>query len=204
MPATFYSRFGKRALDLFLVLLSAPLTLLIVLACAIAIRREGGPAFFWQERLGRNGRVFRILKLRTMVEDADVKLAQHLAENPAALQEWSFTQKLGNDPRVTKAGRFFRNTSLDELPQVWNVFLGDMSLVGPRPMTVEQGPLYSGTAYYTLRPGITGPWQVADRHKSAFAVRAGHDTLYAREVSFKTDVRILMQTVAVVLRCTGI
>lgn len=203
-PTSFYRRFGKRSFDLFLVLLAAPLTLPILLACAIVIRREGGPAFFWQKRVGRDGRVFRILKLRTMVEDADAKLEQYLTEHPEAQREWSFTQKLTNDPRVTKAGHFFRRTSLDELPQMWNVLRGEMSMVGPRPMTVEQVPLYCGTAYYSLRPGITGPWQVSARHKSAFAARAGHDTLYARTVSFRTDVRVLRQTVAVVLRCTGI
>lgn len=199
-----YNRFGKRELDLALCLLAAPFVLLVVGLMALAVRLEGGPVFYRQKRLGQNGRVFEILKIRTMVLDADRKLKDYLASNPEARAEWDHNQKLINDPRITRVGRFLRRTSLDELPQLWNVFRGDMAIVGPRPMTVEQAPLYPGTAYYRLRPGITGPWQVSDRHETSFAARAIYDTAYAQSLSFREDLSILGKTVGVVLRCTGV
>lgn len=202
-PRSIYGRFGKRELDFLLVVLAAPLILVVVLVCAAAIRLEGGPVFFRQKRLGRGGRVFDVLKLRTMVVDAEQKLEQYLAANPAAREEWDRTQKLKRDPRVTRVGRFLRRTSFDELPQMWNVLVGDMSLVGPRPMTVDQGPLYPGTAYYAVRPGITGPWQVSDRNNCSFAGRAKYDADYEADLSFATDLSILLRTVSVVVRGTG-
>ncbi len=203
-PRSFYGRFGKRELDLVLVILAAPLVLLLVAFCAIAIRLEGGPVFYRQKRLGRNGRVFELLKLRTMVPDAEARLEAYLTAHPEARAEWDRNQKLRNDPRVTRVGRFLRCTSLDELPQMWNVLTGDMSLVGPRPMMVEQGPLYPGTAYYAVRPGITGPWQVSDRHETTFAARATYDSIYVRNLSFPGDLALLARTVSVVLRGTGV
>lgn len=198
-----YRAGGKRALDLVLVLLSLPLAVLILLPVVIAVRRDGAPAFYRQDRVGRGGRSFRILKIRTMVPDADAALARLCAEDPALRAEWARNQKLAEDPRITPAGRFLRRTSIDELPQLWNVLTGDMSLVGPRPMTVAQKPLYPGTAYFKLRPGITGPWQVSARHETSFAERAVYDTAYERAMSLREDVRLLLRTVAVVLRCRG-
>ena len=120
-----------------------------------------------------------------------------------ARREWDQTQKLKYDPRVTALGRFLRKSSLDELPQLWNVFTGDMSLVGPRPMMPNQRDIYPGTAYYDLRPGLTGLWQISDRNNCTFAKRAEFDTEYERCVSLRTDVTILFKTVGAVARGTG-
>ena len=138
-----------------------------------------------------------------MVSDADARLDAYLVRSPLARHEWESTQKLKSDPRITPFGHFLRKCSLDELPQLWNVLKGDMSIVGPRPMMVCQKEIYPGTDYYDLRPGITGPWQVSARNDSTFAARAGFDTSYNREVSFMTDVRLILATVRVVLRGTG-
>jgi lipopolysaccharide/colanic/teichoic acid biosynthesis glycosyltransferase len=141
--------------------------------------------------------------MRSMVVDADARLADHLAADPAARAEWDATQKLKNDPRITRVGRVLRKCSIDELPQLWNVVTGDMSLVGPRPMMPQQQALYPGRAYFALRPGITGPWQVSKRNESTFAERAVFDEAYQRNLSFTTDLGLLMATVRVVLRGTG-
>lgn len=204
-PATggLYERQVKRWIDVLLILLAAPFVLPLVLVLALLVRRDGGPAFYVQDRVGLDGRIFRLWKLRTMEVDADARLAAHLAADPALQAEWARTQKLRNDPRVTRIGRLLRKTSIDELPQLWNVFKGDMSLVGPRPMMPDQRALYPGRAYYRMRPGLTGPWQVSDRNKTSFASRAEFDAEYERRMSIGTDVAILFLTVWVVLRGTG-
>jgi lipopolysaccharide/colanic/teichoic acid biosynthesis glycosyltransferase len=198
-----YARVLKRWLDVALVLAAAPLALPLVLALAFLVRRDGGPAFFLQERVGRGGRVFRILKLRSMVVDAEARLAAHLDADPALRAEWAANQKLRNDPRITAVGRFLRRSSLDELPQLWNVLRGEMSVVGPRPMLPEQRGLYPGRAYFRMRPGITGPWQVSDRNAVSFADRARFDADYAGRMSLLTDVVIMLLTVRAMLRGTG-
>ncbi|MEM6421078.1 MAG: sugar transferase, partial [Pseudomonadota bacterium] len=159
--------------------------------------------FYRQARLGRHGRVFRIWKLRTMVVDADARLEAYLARNPAARAEWDATQKLKHDPRITIVGRFLRKTSLDELPQLINVLTGQMSLVGPRPMMVNQRHLYDGDSYYHLRPGLTGLWQVSGRNDCRFVDRVRYDNTYAARISFLTDLGVMLRTVGVVLRGTG-
>ena len=123
--------------------------------------------------------------------------------NPEARLEWNSTQKLKADPRITRLGRLLRKTSMDELPQLWNVLIGDMSLVGPRPMMPSQRSLYNGTAYYALRPGITGPWQVSERNEVEFSQRAEFDREYEENVSLLTDLRLLVATTQVVIRGTG-
>lgn len=198
-----YRRSLKRFLDCGLVLLAAPFVAPLILLIALGVRMDGGPAFYSQERIGRNGRIFRIWKLRSMKVGADDLLEAHLAADPAARAEWASTQKLKADPRITRIGRPIRKVSLDELPQVWNVLKGDMSLVGPRPMMPEQAPLYPGVAYYEMRPGLTGFWQIRDRNRSTFAGRAAYDTRYAERLSLSTDLRVLAATVRVVLRGTG-
>lgn len=198
-----YRRHLKRAFDIAAVLLSVPFVLPVVLLLAIVIRRDGASAFYSQDRIGMNGRTFRLWKLRSMVPDADQRLETYLAENPEARAEWAETQKLKNDPRITPIGRLIRKTSLDELPQLWNVLIGTMSLVGPRPMMPDQVPLYPGKAYYALRPGLTGFWQISSRNETSFAGRATFDTRYARRLSFGTDLLVLFATVRVVLRGTG-
>jgi lipopolysaccharide/colanic/teichoic acid biosynthesis glycosyltransferase len=144
-----------------------------------------------------------MLKLRTMVADSDALLEQHLRDNPAARVEWDSTQKLKNDPRITRMGRFLRKTSMDELPQLWNVIAGDMSLVGPRPMMPDQQHLYPGIAYYSLRPGLTGPWQVTARNESEFCKRSEYDQAYDKELSLGTDILLLIRTLGVVMKGTG-
>ena len=193
----------KRALDLCLVVMSLPFVILVIGLLALIVALDGGRPFYFQSRIGRNGRVYRMWKLRSMVVDADSRLEAYLAANPAARAEWDLTQKLKADLRITRFGRILRKSSLDELPQLWNVLKGDMSLVGPRPMMVSQKALYPGTAYYRLRPGITGSWQVSDRNESSFAARAKFDLDYDRALSLRTDLKILMATVRVVLRATG-
>jgi lipopolysaccharide/colanic/teichoic acid biosynthesis glycosyltransferase len=138
-----------------------------------------------------------------MVMNADQKLEAHLAADPAARAEWDEMQKLRHDPRITRVGRLIRKSSLDELPQLLNVLMGDMSLVGPRPMMADQRALYPGRGYYDLRPGITGPWQVSERNATSFADRARFDDKYNQDLSLATDARILACTVKVVLRATG-
>ncbi|MFN3432691.1 MAG: sugar transferase, partial [Candidatus Sericytochromatia bacterium] len=194
----------KWLFDGIAVLLGAPFVVpILVLLALVIFLRDGANPFYSQDRVGKGGRLYRIWKLRTMVVDADSLLAAHLAANPAARREWDETQKLKDDPRITRIGRILRKCSLDELPQLWNVLKGDMSLVGPRPMMPEQRALYPGDAYYRLLPGITGPWQVSERNASSFAARAGFDAAYERSLSFGADMRLLLATVRVVTRGTG-
>lgn len=198
-----YRSVVKRLLDMVLVVMALPIVLPVVAMLALLIARDGHSPFYLQERVGRGGKVFKLWKLRTMVPDAKSHLEKHLAENDDARQEWDAYQKLTRDPRITKIGHFLRKSSLDELPQLWNVLRGEMSLVGPRPMMTEQRSLYSGHAYYTLRPGLTGLWQVSDRNGSTFAQRADFDAAYDKTVSLTTDVKIIVATVGVVVRGTG-
>lgn len=193
----------KRVLDVLLVVLTAPVWVSFILLTAAVVACDGHAPFYRQERVGRNGRVFRIWKLRTMVPDADARLKTYLAANPRARAEWEASQKLKHDPRITTVGRILRKTSLDELPQLLNVLQGDMSLVGPRPMMVSQVHLYHGEAYYRLRPGLTGLWQVSGRNECRFVDRVRFDEAYGRSMSFLTDLSIMTRTVGVVLRGTG-
>lgn len=200
----FYARHGKRALDLVLGSLALVLAAPVLAVLALALWVESGNPFFFQQRLGQNGRIFRMWKLRTMVPDAERKLADCLAADPALRREWALTQKLKRDPRITPLGRLIRMTSLDELPQIVNVLKGDMSLVGPRPMLPEQLPMYlHPEAYLTLRPGITGLWQVTARNEEAFALRAILDRDYLEGLSLAQDLRIIGATFGAVVQATG-
>lgn len=194
---------AKRSFDIAVTLLAVPIALAIICVLAPIIRRDGGTIFYSQNRIGRNGRIFTIWKLRSMVPNAEERLREHLASNPLAREEWDRTQKLMRDPRITSIGRYLRKYSIDELPQLWNVLAGHMSLVGPRPMFPEQRSSYLGLAYFELLPGLTGLWQVSARNQSSFADRAIYDTRYAETMSLATDVRIIMQTILVVVRGTG-
>ena len=193
----------KRALDVAFVLIALPLWLPLILVSALVVARDGHNPFYAQERVGRNGRIFRMWKLRSMVPDADARLTEHLANDPAAQDEWDSTQKLKDDPRITSFGRVLRKSSMDELPQLFNVLAGEMSLVGPRPMMVSQRDLYHGTSYYALRPGLTGFWQISNRNLCRFCDRVRFDNAYERSVSLRTDIAVLLRTVVVVLRGTG-
>jgi lipopolysaccharide/colanic/teichoic acid biosynthesis glycosyltransferase len=199
----FYRNFGKHFLDVLLVLVSSAVVVPLVAGLAAIVAMDGHGPFFRQKRVGRDGRVFTIWKLRTMVPDAEERLAEYLALNPEAQAEWEHAQKLRNDPRVTRVGRILRKTSLDELPQLVNVLTGDMSLVGPRPIMLNQGSLYPGTSYFALRPGITGPWQISERNDSSFPERAMYDNHYEASLSIGLDISILVRTVRVVASGTG-
>lgn len=203
-PQRIYRHFGKPILDLMFLIAALPVTLPIVLLCAAALWFEGGHPFYRQARLGKDGRIFWIVKLRTMVRDADQLLEQYLNDDPALAEEWRTTQKLRNDPRVTRLGAVLRATSLDELPQLWNVLKGEMSIVGPRPMLPEQLPLYGDPEpYFALRPGLTGLWQVSVRNETEFSDRARLDAAYYADLSCRFDMALLLRTVGVVLRRTG-
>lgn len=202
-----YAAFGKRVLDVALILLMAPVVVPVMAVILLVTMVQGGRPLYVQERLGRDGRRFRCWKVRTMVHDVDAELRRILDRDPGLAAEWAAHQKLSRDPRITRFGHILRRSSLDELPQLWNVLRGDMSLVGPRPFLPEQAPLYAGgnrdAAYFRLRPGLTGLWQVSRRNAGTFAERAEYDAEYGRDVSLMRDLAILARTVGVVLRATG-
>lgn len=199
----FFQRAGKIIFDWLFVLASLPVVVPLIGVLALLVALDGSSPFYRQWRVGRNGKLFRLLKLRTMVPDAEHILQDYLDQNPKARDEWEHKQKLRHDPRITRVGRFLRKSSIDELPQLWNVLCGDMSLIGPRPMMADQRALYPGSAYYFMRPGITGSWQVSDRNESSFIERAKFDTEYYENISLKADLSIFMKTIGVVLRGTG-
>ena len=204
--ARLYQRVFKRLIDTLLVVVSLPIVVLVIGGLALIIRRDGGPAFFVQPRVGLNGEVFPCFKLRTMHVDAEARLAEMCATDPIIAAEWHRDQKLRIDPRITKVGCFLRRSSLDELPQLFNVLRGEMSIVGPRPFLPSQEELYrraGGRAYYAMRPGITGSWQVAGRGDTRFVDRVGFDDNYHSRLSFREDLMILLKTVGVVIKSTG-
>ena len=180
------------------------LPVFLVIAGLIFAQRDGGAILFGQQRVGRFGRHFKCFKFRSMCPDADLRLRALLETSAQACDEWHQTHKLRNDPRVTRLGRFLRSTSLDELPQLWNVLRGDMSLVGPRPITQHEieGPYvrFDGCReYLTVRPGITGLWQVSGRSLLAYENRVALDKSYVRNFSLSQDAAILFRTISVVL-----
>ncbi|TCL00729.1 lipopolysaccharide/colanic/teichoic acid biosynthesis glycosyltransferase [Shimia isoporae] len=199
-----YRSFMKRVLDILFVAVIALPVGAVVMALALLIARDGASPFYRQARVGKDGKIFNMLKLRSMVPNADKKLEAYLRENPAARREWDEKQKLSRDPRITPIGRIIRKSSLDELPQFLNVLRGEMSVVGPRPMMPDQVELYPGTAYFSMRPGITGFWQISERNECSFAERAIHDSHYDRALSLRTDVTVVLRTVAVVAMGTGV
>ena len=197
---------AKRALDIIgagvgLVLL-APFFLIV----ALLVRADGGPAFFAHQRVGRGGKLFGCLKFRSMVIDSQARLEALLASDPAARAEWEATRKLKNDPRITRIGRFLRSTSLDELPQLINVLLGEMSLVGPRPVQEAEIDRYYGASaahYMAVRPGITGLWQVSGRSETSYESRVALDVSYVSRPSLLADISILLRTPVAVLSRRG-
>ena len=176
---------------------------LVIIAC-IRIS-DGGPAFFSHRRLGKGGLMFGCLKFRTMVTDADVRLAALLQRDLGARREWEATQKLPHDPRVTPLGRFLRASSLDELPQLINVLRGEMSLVGPRPIVAAEKPFYGRRfeAYARVRPGISGLWQISGRSDTSYRRRVACDVVYVRRQGFLTDLQVLLLTIPAVLAARG-
>ena len=163
-------------------------------------RTDGAPLTYGHYRVGHRGRVFKCLKFRTMLRDAEDVLSDLLRTNPAARAEWERDQKLANDPRVTGIGALLRRTSLDELPQLLNVVRGDMVLVGPRPITVQELTRYGRVRwhYLAVKPGMTGLWQVSGRNKTTYEERVEFDRTYVESRSFQLNLRILFRTVKVV------
>lgn len=191
---------GKRFFDLAVLTLFVPLVLPLMLTIMVVLLLAGGRPFYAQTRIGRGGTPFRMWKFRSMVPDADAALARLCAADPALAAEWRRNQKLRNDPRVTRLGRLLRRTSLDEMPQLWNVARGEMSLVGPRPFMADQEDLYrdaGGIGYFRLRPGLTGLWQVNGRGRTDFAARVQFDEAYARTRSLMLDMRLILATARV-------
>ena len=179
-----------------LILLAPMLTICFVLTLVTS----RGPVLFRHKRVGFGGRQFDCLKFRTMVPDASERLRQLLESDPEAAREWVAYRKLRNDPRVTVVGALMRKSSLDELPQLINVLKGDMSIVGPRPVTDEEMVRYSGAvhAYHACRPGITGLWQVSGRSATTFSKRVACDSFYANHWSLALDARIIAATIPAV------
>jgi Undecaprenyl-phosphate galactose phosphotransferase WbaP len=196
----------KRILDISLVLASSFLVVPISLIIAVLIRLNSpGKILYCQERVGKDGKKFKMWKFRTMVENANEVLDKYLASHQDALEEWEFTQKLKDDPRVTQIGYSLRRSSLDELPQLLNVLKGEMSLVGPRPFFAEQLSFFGKTyhLYKRVQPGITGLWQVSGRNDIGFDERVRYDEYYVRNWSVWLDIYILIRTVWTVVRCKG-
>ena len=195
-----------RAFDVFIAVLAiafaAPLLIGVALAIKLATK---GPLLFKHERIGLGGRRFRCLKFRTMVIDADQRLAEVLAADPVAKREWEHGHKLRDDPRTTQVGDFLRTSSLDELPQLFNVLRGEMSIVGPRPIVAEEVCRYGSRFvwYCSVRPGITGFWQVSGRNDMSYRRRVAMDTVYAQRKSLGWDLKILALTVPAVLNGRG-
>ena len=196
---------AKRVVDLccasLLLLAFAPLMLLV----ATLIRFSGAPVLFRQQRVGRDGRAFRLFKFRTMVPDAEARLEAVLRADPTLRAEWESNQKLRNDPRITPLGAFLRRTSIDELPQLLNVLHGEMSMVGPRPVLDAELERYGADRlwYTSVRPGVTGLWQVSGRNSTCYARRVALDIEYVRSRSARLDAFILLKTVYVVLFRVG-
>jgi len=195
-----------RAIDIVLALAALIVLAPVMLAVALLVKLTSkGPAIFRHRRIGRNGKDFYCCKFRTMVCDADVRLAKLLREDPAARAEWEQDHKLRNDPRITPIGSFLRKTSLDELPQIFNVLMGSMSWVGPRPIVAGEVIRYGRrfNAYCEVRPGITGLWQVSGRNDTSYRRRVAMDVLYVLSRSLRLYSMIIVRTVPAVLRQQG-
>ena len=196
----------KRGFDISIAIIAILLlTPLLATIALVLLAAQGRPVFIKHRRVGRAGAFFPCLKFRTMVRNADAVLSGVLDQNPDMRREWEQSRKLKKDPRITALGRVLRESSVDEIPQLFNVLRGDMSLVGPRPIVTEEVSFYGPKIqhYYRVRPGLTGAWQVGGRSEVAFSHRVELDTAYVTAWSFKTDIKILLQTVPAVLKRKG-
>lgn len=199
-------RLLKRVMDVagsaFFILLFLPFFVIVALGVRMSSR---GPIFYSQRRVGRHGRTIHVYKFRSMRVDADEVLATFLDSDAGARAEWESHHKLKTDPRITSFGRFIRRTSLDEIPQFWNVLRGDMSLIGPRPVTTAERHRYREhwPMYCAMRPGISGLWQVSGRSRLTYDERVALDVKYVRGWSVWMDIKILVRTVKVVLATDG-
>ena len=199
------SKIIKRLIDvigsLALLVLFSPLFLVV----ALMVSLDGGPVFYRHKRIGRDGKPFGCLKFRTMILGAEACLNEYLSYHPEQRREWEQDQKLAFDPRVTAISNVLRRLSLDELPQLVNVLVGEMSLVGPRPVTEGELKHYgaAASAYLAVRPGLTGPWQASGRNDVSYATRVAMDEAYVRNFSLWNDIVILLRTPGVVLSKKG-
>jgi lipopolysaccharide/colanic/teichoic acid biosynthesis glycosyltransferase len=203
---SFYGRTGKRALDLAIVVPVLVVISPLILVLALAVMASSGwPPFYGSVRMGRNG-PFRMWKLRTMVRDADHVLERWRREHPDLAASYEQDFKLADDPRVTRLGRWLRRTSLDELPQLWNVLTGQMSLVGPRPINHAELAKYGENAadLLSVRPGVTGRWQVSGRSRITYPERTNVELSYVDDVGFFEDCRLLYRTAAALFRGEGV
>lgn len=196
---------SKRVIDVVLALLILPIVLPVIAVLYVLTRRDGGPGFFGHVRVGKDNKEFRCWKVRSMVHNAEKVLEEYLASNPEAAEEWNRDFKLTNDPRVTRLGRILRETSLDELPQIWNVLIGEMSFVGPRPVTRKEMDKYQGYewCYLSSKPGITGLWQVSGRNDVEYDERVQMDLQYVTTQTVLGDISIILRTAGAVLNRTG-
>jgi exopolysaccharide production protein ExoY len=192
----------KRFFDILFSLTGIIVLTPLFLLCALGVlMTSGGPVVFGHRRIGFQGRIFKCLKFRTMVPDADEAIREYLHNNPEAEREWAETRKLRFDPRITAFGAILRKSSLDELPQLINVLKGDMSIVGPRPVTEDEIQKYSSRipTYLACKPGITGLWQVSGRSNTTYEQRVSLDSSYAENWTILLDAKIVMMTLPVVL-----
>jgi len=205
IPLSPLTLIGKRSLDiigsLLLILMTSPLFVIIALFVAL----DGGPVFFRHTRIGQKGERFGCLKFRTMILGAEACLNEYLEHHPEAKAEWENHQKLDFDPRIIPIGHILRATSLDELPQLFNILRGEMSLVGPRPVTKDELARYGTAAdhYLAVRPGLTGPWQISGRNDVGYDERVALDHAYVNELSLFRDLVILFRTPSAVLSRRG-
>jgi exopolysaccharide production protein ExoY len=201
-PSEIMGLLFNHAAALLMLLLLAPLMLVIA---ALIARRDGAPILFGHYRVGLDGCLFRCYKFRSMFRESEEMLSDLLKNDPTARTEWDRDRKLHNDPRVTPIGKLLRRTSLDELPQLLNVLRGEMSLVGPRPITVPELGRYGSVRrhYLSVRPGMTGLWQVSGRNNTTYEERIALDQRYVEARSFWLDLSILFRTVKVVLQRDG-
>lgn len=204
---SFMGNVVKTAFDYILTLVGAVFIIPLFFYIAYRIKKEDpGPVFFAHTRIGKDGKPFPCYKFRSMVVNSQEMLQKYLVKNPAAREEWECDFKLKDDPRVTPIGKFLRSTSLDELPQIFNVLRGEMSLVGPRPVIQEELDKYYGETaklYCTVKPGITGLWQVSGRSDIGYDERVALDATYIKYRSMWGDIVILWKTIGVVLMKKG-
>jgi Undecaprenyl-phosphate galactose phosphotransferase WbaP len=201
-----WNRGAKRFLDLCVVILGGIIVMPVLLFTVLLIKiGSPGPALYTHTRLGINGKKIKVYKFRSMVMNADEKLKSLLESDPKLKKEWEQNYKLKNDPRVTRLGKFMRRTSLDEFPQIINVLKGEMSLVGPRPVTKQEVAYYGENfkRIFSVKPGITGLWQVSGRSDTDYAERVSYDTYYQQSWSIWLDLWVLYKTIGVVLRGKG-
>lgn len=206
-PGSFFRyRVLKRSMDIGLVLLAAPVLLPILVAVSwVVVLSSRGPIYYSHRRIRKSGEFFSMWKFRTMCQNSAEVLEKHLAQHPEARMEWNKSHKLKNDPRITRVGSFLRRYSIDELPQLWNVLTGQMSLVGPRPIVAAEVEKYGDHfGYYCrVKPGLTGLWQVSGRSKLSYEERVSLDCKYVKEWALSRDVVILAKTLSVVLKQDG-